>query len=706
MSVLEKIRNKSGLAIVVVGGALALFVISDALQSNSRIFGGADTNVGSIDGDPISLKQFEQEFEKNLTNYKVRSQQETLDQNTIDMIREQTWNQFVLDGIMTQEYGDLGITVTNDELFDLVQGKDPHPQIKSAPAFQNPQTGQYDPALVVRYLKEINEATSEQAIEARAQWVEFETGIAKETEAKKYNSLFKKGVYATSLEAKALWSNRNRTTDMDLVALNFFSIPDSTIAADDSELKSYFNKNYKKYAEKTTARKLEFVTFDVVPTSEDSAAILKWVNDQTSQFATASNDTLYVDVNSDVKFDVTPHPRSFYPEEVQDRLFSDSIGSVIGPIFNGGKYRIYKVSGIKNDSLYQMRASHILFKVENGDTAASFRKAQEVLAEIRRGADFGEKAAQYGTDGTSSRGGDLGWFPENQMVKEFSEYVKKGNKGDLGIVKTQFGVHIVKITENKTKKTVTAGVLERAIQPSEATTNKAFNLASQFAAAAQGGSEKFEAAVTEQGLSKRVADYLRENDRSLAGLPDARDVVRWAYNAEVGDISDVFNIGDRYVVAMLTQIKEKDKANFDDVKDRVTADYRKEKKAEQLSEKMTTAMSGASSIQDLATKLQVAVTPVVGQTFDNSNVAYIGPDNSFIGTAFGTTTTGKLVGPIKGDNAIYAINIFRFTDGTSVPDYAPFKAEIQNQLSQRLEYGTFEALKELRKVEDNRYKFY
>jgi peptidyl-prolyl cis-trans isomerase D len=703
MSVLEKIRNKSGLAIVVVGGALALFVISDALNSNSRLFSGNDNNVGVIDGESVSIKTFEQEFEKSLANYKMRSQQANIDQNTTDMIREQTWNQLIMDGLMTKQYDELGISVTNDELFELVQGEDPHPQIKSAPLFQNQQTGQYDRGLVVRFLKDMAEGTNE---EAKNQWLEFENGLVKETESKKYNTLFKKGVYATSLEAKALYAKRNRTTDMDIVAVNLFSIADSTIEATDSDLKSYLNKNYKKYAEKANSRKLEFVAFDVVPTSEDSANILKWVSDQTTQFAAATNDTLYVEVNSDSPFDTVAHPRSFYPEDVQARLFSDSVGSIVGPVYSNGKYRIYKIAGIKTDSLYQLRASHILFKVENNDTPATMKKAQQVLAEIRGGADFAEKAAQYGTDGTSSRGGDLGWFTEGAMVKEFNDYVKKGNKGDMAIVKTQFGIHIVKVTENKTKKTVAAGVLERGIEPSEATTNKTYNDASQFAAAANGGAEQFEATITEKGFTKRVADNLRENDKSLAGLPDAREVVRWAYTADIGDVSEVFSVGDKYIVATLTQIKDKDKADFDAVKERLTADYRKEKKAEQLMETVKTQMAGAATLQDIATKLQVAVTPIVGQTFENSNIAYIGPDNSFIGTIFGTTTTGKIVGPIKGDNAVYVANITRFTDAPQVTEYSAYKDEIQNQLSQRMEYGTFEVLKELKDVKDNRYKYY
>jgi peptidyl-prolyl cis-trans isomerase D len=706
MSVLEKIRSKSGLAIVVVGGALALFVISDALQSNSRMFSGNDNSVGSIDGDNISIKQFEQLYEKNINNYKIRSQQESIDQNTTDMIREQTWNQMIMDGLMSTEYTQLGIGVTDDELFQLVQGEDPHPQIKSAPMFQNPQTGQYDRSLVVRFLKNMNESTDDQA---KGQWMEFEDGLVKETEAKKYNSLFKKGVYATSLEAKAVYNNRNHTTDMDIVALNYFSIPDSTIAAEEGELKSYFKKNYDKYKEKVNNRKIEFVTFDVIPTSEDSAAIRKWVEEQTSAFAASTNDTLYVDVNSETKFDTLAHPLSYYPQDVQGAIFSQPVGSIVGPTFSNGKYKIYKISGIKDDSVYQMRASHILFKTEGPtkeDTLNTMKKAQAVLAEIRGGADFGEKAAQYGTDGTASQGGDLGWFAEGRMVKEFNDYVKRGKKGDMAIVKTQFGIHIVKITEDKSRKTVTAGVIERSIAPSQATINAAFNQASQFAAAASGSEEDFEKAVTDKGLTKRVADNLKESDKAIAGMPDAREIVRWAYNAKDGAVSEVFTIGDRYIVAKLSGIKEKGKANFEDVKERVTADYRKDKKAEQLIEKAKTAIAGAATVQDVATKLQIAVTPIVNQSFENPNIAYVGPDNTFIGSVFGTKTTGKIVGPFKGDNAVYVANIIRFSDGPQVPDYAPYKAEIQSQLSQRLEYGSFEVLKELKDVKDNRYKFY
>lgn len=704
MSILEKIRNKSGLAIVFVGGALALFVISDALQNNSRIFGGSQsTDVGVINGDKIGVKAFEAKVNENAELARQQMGPEgKMDQNTMDMVREQTWSQMVMEGIMRDEYEDLGIKVTNDELFDLVQGDDPHQQIKTAPVFQNPQTGQFDRTLVVRFLKDMETRNDP---EAKKQWLAFEEGLYKEALNKKYYTIIRKGVYATSLEAKNSYQNRTRSIDADMVAINYFSVADSTIKVEDSELKAYMNKNLKKYADRENSRKVEFVLFDAVATHEDTMATQKWVSDQMTQFATSSNDTLYVDANSDSKFDPTPKPRSAYPEEVVDRLFSDSVGTIIGPIFKDGKYNIYKIAGTKEDSVYQMRASHILFKTENGDTAATIKKANEVMAQIKGGADFGAMAAQYGTDGTAQRGGDLGWFPEGQMVKEFNDAVLAGKKGDIRIVKTQFGIHILKVTENKTKKLVTAGVLTRGIEPSESTTSTAYNAASQFASAAT-GQEEFDKNIADMKLNKRVADFVRENDKQIGGVPEAREVVRWAYNAEKGDVSEVFSVGQQFMVAVLTTIREKDKADFETVKPRLEVEYRKEKKAEQLLEKANAALAGASNIQAVAAKLQLSVTPIAGQTFENNNIAYVGPDNLMVGTLFGTKTTGKLSGPVKGDNAVYIFAINKVNEAPETKDFTIYKNEAQAQLSQRIEYGTFDALKDLKKVEDNRYKFY
>lgn len=703
MAILTKIRNRSGIAIGFVGLALVLFLVSDALSSGNSIFNTQSTNVGSIDGDGISYKQLEMEIAKQEENFKERNQGQPLDDNTKNQIREQSWNVLVQEALMTKEYSDLGLSMTNDELTDLFVGDNIHPQVKQS--FTDPKTGSFDKNVVIQNLKQINEKGDEKT---KKQLRAFEDFLYQDGLNKKYSSLVKKGVYTTNVEAKKLYEGRTKTAELNYVVLPYFSIADSTIKAEESDLKSYFNKNQNKYKEKENSRKIDFVAFNFAPSKEDTAEIQKWVGEQASLFAQSKNDTQFVDANSEVKFDITPRSRKDYPEEIVGKLFNDTVGSVIGPLFKDNKYQFYKVSGIKNDTTVFMRASHILFKVEAPtaqDTLNSKIKAEEVLAEIKKGGDFAVLAAQYGTDGTKDKGGDLGWFQDGQMVPEFNKFCKAGNKGDLGIVKTQFGWHIVKITENKSSKLVTAGLLERTFKASDKTVGLALNEASQFAASSRNVSD-FEANAKERKLQINTAEYIRESDNFIPGYTDAREAVKWAFNADVNEVSEVITIGDKHLVIVVKAIREKGKSNFESAKARVEADFRKEKKAEQLLAKMKEAVDGgANTLDALSKKLNLTITPVGNQSFENTNLAYVGQELSFVGAALGTAPN-KFVSSFKGDGGVYAYQVNKFTPAPVISDYKPYKAELKQPLSQKVEYGFMEVLREIHKLEDTRYKFY
>lgn len=706
MSIITKIRNKSGLAIGLVGLALVLFVVSDALNSNFGLFsgGGQTTNVGEINGETIGYRQFEERFERVLQKFKDRTQQENIDENTRGQLREQTWGEFLNDLMLNKEYADLGIQVTTDELIDMLYGSNVHPQIQQA--FTDPQTGQFDVTKVKVYLKQMAESTDEKA---KAQWKEFEDFMITEALQKKYTSLLKKGVYATSLEAKNVFANRSNSAELNFVAIPFTNIADSAITADESSLKSYFKKHQYKYTERENSRKVDFVVWDFAPTSEDTAAIQKWAFDQYEQFKLATNDTLFVDANSDTKFDPTAKARNGFPEEIADQLFASEVGTVFPPVFKDGRFKIYKVVGTKEDSIFYMRASHILLRVEgstNQDTLNTQKKANDIAARIRKGEKFEDLAREFGTDGTRERGGDLGWFGEGQMVKEFNDAVKRANKGDLFTLKTQFGIHVVKVTADKSKKLVCAGLVDRAVEASEKTTAAAYNDASQFAAN-YNSAKSFDAGVAEKGYEKRVAETLRENDNFLPGYSDARAAVLWAFNAKVGDVSEVITVGnDKYVVAVLRAIREKGKADFESSKERVLADYRKEQKANQITEQFTQAMQGASNLDDISKKLNQPINPAGAVNFENPSIAYVGYDPIFAGFVAGTTQTGKLVGPAKGDAAIYAYVVSKINTVPAPADLTQYKTEVINNLQAKLEYGYYDVLKELKKVKDNRYRFY
>lgn len=703
MAILTKIRNRSGIAIGFVGLALVLFLVSDALSSGNSIFNSNANNVGQIDGDAISYKQFETEVAKQEAQYLERSQGQPLDENTRQQVREQAWNVLIQEGLMSKEYADLGISVTNEELTDMFVGDNIHQQVKQA--FTDPKTGSFDKNVVIQNLKQITEKGDEKT---KKQLRTFEDYLLQDGLNKKYSSLVKKGVYTTNLEAKKLYEGRTRTAEMNFIVMPYSSIVDSTIKAEESDLKSYFNKNQNKYKSKENSRKVDFIVYNFAPSAEDTTEIMKWVADQMGLFAQAKNDTQYVDQNSEVKFDARPRSRKDYPEDIVGRLFSDSIGSIVGPIFKDNKYQIYKISGVKNDTTVFMRASHILFKVEGTtalDTANSKTKAEEVLSQIKKGGDFALMAAQYGTDGTKDKGGDLGWFQDGQMVPEFNKFCKAGSKGDIGIVKTQFGWHLVKITENKSSKLVTAGLVERTFKASDKTIGFAFNEASQFAASSRSISD-FEANAKTKKLEIRTAEMVRENDNFLPGYTDAREAVRWAFNAKIGDVSEVVTVGDKHMIVAVKEIREKGKASFEESKTRVEIDFRKEKKAEQLTAKMKEAVDGgATTLDALSKKLNLTITPVGNQNFENTGIAYVGQDNAFVGAVLGSTPN-KFVSSFKGDGGIYAFQVNKFAEAPVITDYASFKAELKQPLTQKVEYGFMETLKDIHKVTDMRYKFY
>ena len=248
-------------------------------------------------------------------------------------------------------------------------------------------------------------------------------------------------------------------------------------------------------------------------------------------------------------------------------------------------------------------------------------------------------------------------------------------------------------------------MVERTFKASDKTVGFAFNEASQFAASSRNNAD-FEANAKTKKLEIKTAEMVRENDNFLPGYSDAREAVRWAFNAKVGDISEVVTVGDKHMIISLKDIREKGKSSFEEARGKAENDYRKEKKAEQLLAKMKEAVDGgAITLDALSKKLNLTVTPVGSQNFENTGIAYVGQDNSFVGAVLGTAPN-KFVSSFKGDGGIYAFQVNKFAEAPAITDYSSFKAELKQPLSQKVEYGYMETLKDIHNVTDLRYKFY
>jgi peptidyl-prolyl cis-trans isomerase D len=275
----------------------------------------------------------------------------------------------------------------------------------------------------------------------------------------------------------------------------------------------------------------------------------------------------------------------------------------------------------------------------------------------------------------------------------------------MPIVTSQFGIHLIEITDKGApSKQVQIAVVERKVEPSQKTFDKIYQDAQKFAAD-NPTAELFDSAIVKQGLNKKIAENIKEIDKNIVGLESPRELIRWAYKVDKGEISKVFTFGDKYVVAKLADVKEKGFLPLEDVKDRVTAEAIRLKKAEKLIEQFKTKAEGATTIDAIGQKLNLPVNPVDNVTFSNPYLQGVGNEPAVVGTIF-SMKAGQTSGAIRGDNGVFIILVDKVTEPAATKDYSANQKQLADQRKQRSDYEVFNALKEKAKVEDNRGKFY
>jgi len=697
MAVIGKIRKRVGLLIGFIGVSLLAFILGDIFSSGTGILGGNSDVVGEVAGEKVHYSEFEKRVETLTENYRINTQTETVDQNTQDMLREQAWGMFLNENTLGDEYKKLGISVSAEELYLMCTGPNPHAQVKQA--FSDPKTGQFDGAAVVKFLKDLpnrDDAT-------QRQWRQFEDAIREERIASKYKDMIKSGLFATTEEAKQAYAEGQKNAAITYFRLDYNTIPDSAVIIEESDLKAYHSANAVKYKQTEAIRKIEYVAFDITPSADDRQEVTEWVNKRFEEFSQSTNDISFVNQYSDNQFDSTYHPKGSLAPVLDSVMFSSASGKVVGPYMDGDTYKISKLVADRfiPDSV---KARHILLSIENGDTAKARNTADSLKSAIKRGAKFADLALVFSKDpGSGAKGGDLGWFRQGAMVQPFNDACFEGNKGDMPIVTSQFGIHLIEITDKGVPaKQVQIATLERKVEPSQKTYDDIYAKANQFASVNK-TVELFDSACIKQSLNKRIADNIRETDKNIPGLDSPRELIRWVYEAKTGDVSKAFSLGEKYVIAKLVQIKDKGTLPLDIVREQVTAEVRKDKKAEQMIERINAA--GATTIEALAQKLNITTTDVDAINFQNPYIQGLGNEPKVVGTIFGMKQ-GTLSKPVKSESGVIVLFVKSITAPAAITDYSTNIKQIVDQRRSRSEYEVFNALKEKANIEDNRGKFY
>jgi peptidyl-prolyl cis-trans isomerase D len=706
---ISKIRKYSWVVVGLIALSLVMFLLQDATNSNTGIFSqNKAPKYAEIDGEEVSREAFSERRGKSILEYLTFNNQVMayeqgqyiLDPKTEFAIGEQAWTDFVNETLVDKNLEALGMGLTDKEFSNLIYGPDPHPVIKNYYIGLS-ETGQYDASKLPPFVEQISNSEAQQnnpqIREYYYQFISREQVAKRDHKLNKYTSLFTKSAYVPEWMAKRAYTNGNTRGTFAVIALPYTQIADSTIAVSDADLKKYYNENKNKYKQ-TEGRILEYVSWDYIPTSADSATILAALNANIEKMKTAADDSMFIVGRSEDpdKFGNSTYSRDdLYGQGIDSAIvgnfFSAEAGTLVGPFENAGMYRTAKIISRKNlpDSV---KARHILIAITaERDSTAARSLADSVLTVINGGGDFTALAIQYSDDQSSAQqGGDLGWStPAINFVPEFKKYL--------------FGYHLIEINELKNRKDfVNVAYLSKVIKPGKETIDSIEKAATGFYEKYQ-TPELFETGVTENKLFKRVTAPLAKKDFEIPGIDNSREMITWAFDAEKDEFK-FFTMSDRVLVAYVKEIRVNGIAELENVKEIVEAEVIKEKKAEQLSKQIKDAMS-AGNLDAIAAKLGVRVDTVRNASLGSPNAPILGREPKVIGAAF-ATAVGKTTEPIAGMRAVYVAVPIEYVPVPETSDYTINQNQLKYAMQNKYQGQTLlNELKEKAKVTDNRYLY-
>lgn len=687
---INKIREKSGLLLIIMCVTMLLFILNDLFSSKQ---GQSPQTIGEVAGENVEISDFEKLVQQQEQTIESTGQQ--LDENAREQIRTQVWNRIVRDMTIATEINKVGIDISAAEYDDIRFGSNILPDYKNNKMFQDPATGAFDPQRVKQYFQNIQ-------TNYPMYWAAERDNIIEARKMAKYDNLIKKGIYVNKLEAQNEYTANGRKLNVNFVMGRFSSIPDSTIKPSDDELKTWFNAHkVEKRFEQVESRSLEYVTFDVKATPEDIKATTDEVEALVAPFQAATSDSLFVVNNSDQKFYQPEVYQKGSTDPVTDSIITHaSKGTVLKPYVQGDQLRLAKV--VANGQIHEVFARHILLKPSNGETMDQLKaKADSLKTEIKKNDNFAAVAAAISQDpGSAQQGGDLEWISVgSRMVKPFEDAVVKLNKGEMAICETEFGVHLIEAKDARETEQTKLAVVERSLAPSKTSVNEIYEKATAFSQKYK-TTEEFNKGAEAEKLTKVPAKNIAPQNKFIPGLADPTQVIRWMNNAEVGDVSEPIEVGNQFVVANLTLITEEGTPSLDAIKDQVEREVIKEKKAELIKAKIK-----GTNLATIATALGETVQSVPDLTFNTPAIPMGGRELKVIGTAtaMAKNTVSK---PIVGENGVFVVQVVNVTDAPAVKDLTPIKTEVTVRNISRSDRAAFGALVEKAKVKDLRYKFY
>ncbi|PIQ60971.1 MAG: peptidylprolyl isomerase [Bacteroidetes bacterium CG12_big_fil_rev_8_21_14_0_65_60_17] len=693
MGVMNRLRDNTGVILWILVFAFGvIWVLQDS--GGLDAVGNVGNNIGSVNGDVISVEEFNNAVNAQVQSYSNQAG-ESMPPQMLDQTRERVFNQLVESRLREQEMDRLGIAVSDQELVDMVQGADPHPIIKAY--FSDGNDG-VDRSLLQNFIDNP---------EAVQDWINIENYLRQERRREKLDNLVGATVRISDADVMEEHRRQNLTVNAEFVALRFAALPDDSISYSDRDLRNFYNQNKEEFARKKSYT-FSYVSRSKSPTAADTAAVFRDVELLRDTFVETENDSLFLVRNGSER----PWSSAYFrPDELDESISSvvfenPEPGTVVGPVIAGDEVHLIKVIDVRKPEEPAVKARHILFRAPEDDTKAraeALREANDVRRRIVGGERFEDLAREFGDDGTASRGGDLGWFGPGRMVAEFEEAAFNAPVGRLvGPVETQFGYHLIEVTD---RAELEARIADFALglRASAATLNAAQTELDdlQFFSAEEGS---FEEEAERRGLAIQTVS-VEEGQQFIPGLGNSRSLQLFLESGKPGDLSDVIELNNEFVVARLNDVTPEGYRDFEDVKSQLEPRLRNKLKAEIQVARLREALD-AHGFDELGNAVNSPMRTAEGIGFSNMVIPGLGRDPKFVGTAIGLAE-GEVSKVLSGEAAAYVIRV------TAVNEPTPLTpAEIENmrerliaQRRNQVRQQWVATLRESADIDDNRRLF-
>jgi len=723
MAVIGSIRKRSGIIIVLIGIALAGFVLQDLFKktgmgrSKNQIF-------AKIGSEKINKLDFDQKVDEQSKRYLQQTKKENLTSAESFQIMTSAWDQFEKEMIMQKEYEELGLAIEREktakpgispeELYDMILGKHLHPYVIQS--FTDPNTGVVNTQAIQNYVNNFEQLTDDQ----KKEWREFEQGVKDDRIKTKYNTLVSQGYYIPKVFLQRMSEENSKVAKLLSVGVKYQIISDSAVKVTDDDFNKYYEAHKYEYQQEK-ARDIDYVIFEAVPSQDDMKKITEKAQRTYAELQKVEQNDIdnFIKANSDAPYDSIFYSKGKLPPKIDSLIFASPLGTVIPPYVEDNSYKIARLMQIQNrpDSV---KASQILISYKDAPNPMpkitrtkdqAKKTADSILAVVKKDPKIFASIAAMKSDFSTAKkdGGDLKWIADgDENYKFFFDSCLNAKVGDVKIIQSALGYHVLYVTGKKEPvKKVKVAIVKQEIKPSSETFNKYQLQASEFAGANR-TAEQFNKTVADKGLNKRSAQFVKEMDYTIPGIESARDVIRWAFDekTEKGMVSEqVFDNSGKFVVALIVEKREKGIAPLDQVKKYIEPLVKREKKADQLIEKVKTASNSTKDIYQVASKLNVPVDTVDQLTFSAYNFPKYGPEPELIGTIF-TLKKNELSAPIRGKMAIYEVYLEDISQPQTAANTDMIKMQTMSYFKSRVENDVFKAIKDKTAIVDNRIFYY